>query len=214
MKKLLIALLMLLPVTLWAQTTAEPYAVLSDDGLTVTFYYDDQKASRGGIEINNSYVSRELREGIPYYKADTAIFDDSFANDTTLTSTAYWFMNCNNLTEIRGLSNLNTANVTDMSYMFYGCSGLTSLDVSGFNTANVTNMSYMFEGCSGLTSLDVAGFNTVNVTNMFALFSGCSGLTSLDVSNFNTAKVRQMQAMFARCSGLTSLDVRDRKSVV
>ena len=50
--------------------------------------------------------------------------------------------------------------------MFYGCSGLTSLDVSGFNTDNVTDMGWMFAGCSGLTSLDVSGFNTSNVTNM------------------------------------------------
>ena len=33
--------------------TAEPYAVLSEDSLTVTFYYDDQKAAREGIDINN-----------------------------------------------------------------------------------------------------------------------------------------------------------------
>ena len=52
---LLVALILtaIMPMKLWART--ELYAVLSDDGKTVTFYYDDQKASRGGIDI---YISR------------------------------------------------------------------------------------------------------------------------------------------------------------
>ena len=56
------------------------------------------------------------------------------------------------------MANVDTSSATSMSYMFYGCSGLTSLDLSGFNTSNVTNTSYMFYGCSGLTSLDLSGF--------------------------------------------------------
>ncbi len=116
------------------------------------------------------------------------------------------FYGCSGLTSL-DVSGFNTANVTNMAGMFYGCSGLTSLDVSGFNTANVTNMAGMFYGCSGLTSLDVSGFNTANVTNMAGMFYGCSGLTSLDVSGFNTANVTNMYGMFYDCSGLTSLDV-------
>ena len=37
--------------------------------------------------------------------------------------------------------------------MFDGCSGLTSLDVSGFKTSNVTEMSYMFCTVLGITCL-------------------------------------------------------------
>ena len=67
----------------------------------------------------------------------------------------------------------------DMSNMFYSCSGLTSLDLTGFDTSAVTNMGEMFRNCSGLTSLDLTGFDTSAVTNMGNIFSGCSGLTSL-----------------------------------
>ena len=42
-------------------------------------------------------------------------------------------------------------NVTDMSYMFSGCSSLSSLpDISKWNTNNVTTMTSMFDGCSSL----------------------------------------------------------------
>ncbi len=117
------------------------------------------------------------------------------------------FYGCSSLTSLN-LSNFNTANVTDMSYMFYSCSVLTSLDLSNFNTANVTNMSYMFYNCSKLTSLDLSNFNTANVTNMSYMFSYCSSLTSLTFGkNFNTANVTNMSAMFSQCSVLTSLDL-------
>ena len=32
--------------------------------------------------------------------------------------------------------------------MFYGCSSLKELNLNNFNTNNVTNMRFMFEGCS------------------------------------------------------------------
>ena len=35
-----------------------------------------------------------------------------------------------------------------MSKMFYECSSLKELNLDNFNTNNVTNMSYMFDGCS------------------------------------------------------------------
>ena len=40
-----------------------------------------------------------------------------------------------------------------MYRMFDGCSGLTSLDLSGWDTSNVNYMSEMFNGCSNLTSI-------------------------------------------------------------
>ena len=198
---------------------SEAYAVLSDDdvvlsqsatnityGKKLTFYYDNQKSARNGMSVD--FTDSMLREWNSSSSMITSVvFDSSFANDTTLTSTAWWFYNLGNLTTVTGIENLNTNHVTNMYSMFSDCSKLTSLDVSGFNTSNVTDMGYMFVGCSGLTTLDVRGFNTSNVTNMRNMFDSCSGLTSLDVSNFNTANVTNMYGMFMNCSGLTTLDL-------
>ena len=134
------------------------------------------------------------------------VFDKSFSTYTP-TSLYKFFCYLSELEIITGLEYLNTANVTDMSYMFYGCSKLTSLDVTNFNTANVTNMSSMFSSCLSLTSLDVTHFNTAKVTNMNKMFCNCSALTSLDVTKLNTANVTDMSYMFYSCSKLTSLDV-------
>ena len=189
---------------------AEPYAVLSENNnweWVLTFYYDDKKAERNGMDIGpfDSHESRgwnQQRESII-----NVVFDASFANCTTIVSTAFWFYECGHLTTIIGINNLKTDNVTDMTCMFDGCEELTELDLSGINTDKVTIMSGMFNRCSGLTSLDISGFNTANVTNMEGLFNRCSGLTSLDVSNFNTDNVKDMFNMFYGCSQLTSLDV-------
>ena len=187
------------------QATAEPYAVLSENNTVLTFYYDDQKAARNGMGVgpfsNSAYQSwYDQRESIT-----SVVFDALFANCTTISSTAYWFFECKNLSTITDVKNLKTDNVTDMRWMFYGCSGLTSLDLSHFETSNVTDMGLMFYGCSGLTNLDLSHFNTSNVTDMSVMFSYCSSLTSLDVSHFETSNVTDIGMMFYGCSALVNI---------
>ena len=118
-----------------------------------------------------------------------------------------WFKDMTNLTTIEGWENLNTSHVTNMRGLFYGCSKLTSVDLSHFNTNDVTDMGYMFYGCNGLTSLDLSSFITFRVSSMYAMFERCSGLTSLDLSNFDTSRVLEMDEMFYGCSNLTTIYV-------
>ena len=185
----------------------EPYAVLSEENTVLTFYYDENKESMGGMSVGpfNDYNNSG------WYDNRTTItkvvFDHSMAECTTIMSTAFWFYDCSNLTEIVEIENLRTNNVTEMQFMFYGCSGLTSLDVSNFDTGKVEHMGYMFYNCCGLTSLDVSHFDTKNVRETTSMFAGCYGLTSLDVSNFDTGNMWEINFMFSNCSGLTSLDV-------
>ena len=182
----------------------EAYAVLTADG-TLTFYYDNQWSEKEGILYD---LNTESSRPYWYYNRNSitqVVFDASF-RDARPSTTSSWFYGCSKLTSL-DLSNLNTSNVTSMNSMFYGCSGLTALDVSNFDTSSVTSMGYMFYGCSGLTALDVSNFDTSNVTSMRSMFGGCSGLTALDVSSFNTSRVSEMTAMFSSCSSLTTLDL-------
>ncbi|MBR3472763.1 MAG: BspA family leucine-rich repeat surface protein [Prevotella sp.] len=190
-----------------APASREPYAVLSNDNTVLTFYYDELKESRGGMGVG-PFETSESRGWHGSREAITSlVFDASFADCSSITSTRLWFDGLKNLANITGLEYLNTSKVTDMGRMFQDCQSLTSLDMSHFDTSNVTNMERMFYWCSGLTSLDVSHFNTSNVTNMEAMFNVCTKLTSLDVSHFNTSKVTDMILMFYGCSSLSSLDV-------
>ena len=123
-----------------------------------------------------------------------------------LTRMSSMFYGCSSLASV-DLSGFDTSQVTSIGSMFNGCSELTGLDLSGFDTSQVTFMGSMLSGCSGLTSLDLSGFDTSKVTNASDMFAGCSGLTSLDLSGFDTSKVTNASNMFAGCSGLTSLDL-------
>ena len=188
---------------------SEPYAVLSYNNTVLTFYYDSKKESRGGLSVG-PFADEEDRAWNNYrLSISSVVFDKSFAYCTTLTSTAYWFYECSNLTDITGISNLKTDHVTDMMFMFHGCESLTSIDVSGFKTDNLENMQGMFFRCEQLTSMDLSGFNTEKVTNMSALFSRCEGMTSVDLSGFKTDLVTDMRLMFNQCSSLTSLNLTD-----
>ena len=177
-----------------------PYALLSDDNKTLTFYYDEHKKSRGGMGVGpfNGY-------GEPEWYAQRAnitevVFDESFADYTELTSTAYWFYNCSALMTITGMEYLNTDNVTNMFYMFCNCSSLMDLDVTHFNTANVENMGSMFLGCSSLTSLDLLDFNTDKVTNMNGMFYECSSLKTIYCND--TWSCDFSMSMFSDCTSL------------
>ena len=179
----------------------EPYAVLSDNNTVLTFYYNDQMESRGGLNVYERQWNSHSGDII------TVVFDESFANCTTLTNTSSWFKGCSKLENIMGIENLRTDNVWDMGNMFNGCSSLTSLDVSGFKTDKVWDMNNMFNGCSSLTNLDVSGFKTDNVTNMNGVFCNCFSLTNLDVSGFKTDNVTDMSGVFYGCTNLISLDL-------
>ncbi len=165
--------------------TTEPYAVLSDNNTVLTFYYDDQKAARNGMSVGPFSSADERGWNESMNSIQTVVFDASFADCTTLTSTASWFYGLNHLNDIANIQNLKTNNVTTMFAMFYGCYSITSLDLAYFNTENVTNMEQMFYGCSGLYFLDLSSFNTANVTVMTGMFSECSSLAAIIAGNAN-----------------------------
>ena len=232
---LMLLMLLLLPAGMVAQKAASSskyIATYESSTQTLTFKKNvGETLPKNSAWVEDKMTVATIINNLGNGTIKHIVFDKSFRTYTP-TSLCRFFYNLTKLKTITGLEYLNTWNVTDMGYMFYGCSALTSLDVTHFNTAKVTNMSYMFASCvaltsldvtkfntekvtnmSGmfyscktLTSLDVSKFNTVNVTNMLQMFSGCK-LTSLDVTHFNTAKVTNMSCMFFKCSQLTSLDV-------
>ena len=116
------------------------------------------------------------------------------------------FYLADNLTTL-DLSNFDTSQVTDMSYMFYWMSRLTALDVSNFDTSKATNMNKMFSRTDKLITLDLSNFDTSQVTDMSYMFDDADNLTTLDLSNFDTSKVTNMDHMFSNTYNLTTLDL-------
>ena len=207
---LMLLMLLLLPAGMVAQRSASSskyIATYESSTQTLTFKKNvGETLPSNSVVVENRAKVATIKNKLGNGTIKHIVFDKSFSTYTP-TSLYQFFCYLSKLETITDLEYLNTANVTDMSYMFYSCSSLTSLDVTHFDTANVTNMSSMFWGCSSLTSLDVTHFNTENVTDMNSMFSSCSSLTSLDVTKFNTANVTNMSYMFTNCTALLSLDV-------
>ncbi|MBO7143160.1 MAG: BspA family leucine-rich repeat surface protein [Bacteroidales bacterium] len=183
-----------------------PYAVVSADETTLSFYYDDQWVSREGAVYGMNWKdhgARWARNSNVTQNITTVIFDGSFA-DARPFSCREWFSGFVNLTKIENIEYLNTEKVINMSMMFYDCCSLTALDVTKFKTDKVKNMHFMFycSGSSNLTVLDLTNFNTANVEDMGGMFR-CSRLTTIliNVSNWKTDKVTTNSRVF-ECSEL------------
>ena len=96
--------------------------------------------------------------------------------------------------------NLDTSQVTNMTYMFYGCSSLVS--VPAMDTSQVTNMPFMFNGCSSLVS--VPDMDTSKVTSMTYMFYGCSSLKDGKVRLIRPSSTKPSnRANMIMSSGLT-----------
>lgn len=187
----------------------EAYAVLTPDDGTLTFYYDNQRTTRQ----NYKYIYDMPKPGnepawaghwFPSQEdIKHVVFDASFSGYHP-TSTSSWFAHSINLQDIDGIRNLNTENVTDMSWMFSDCKALTSLDLSKFNTQNVAYMWGMFSGSEALTSLDVSKFNTQNVSDMRYMFYDCTSLTTIFCNSNWEVGYKFGNDMFNNCTKLKS----------
>ena len=157
-------------------------------------------------------------------------FSTFFNNDnngsSVLWTTQYMFQNCSSLSSIvfpngtnnsSGNNKFNTSNLRSMYGMFKGCSGLSTLDISGFiasrTTANI-DLSYMFDGCTNLggnggTFTFSQDLTNGKVTALYGMFRGCSSLSSLNL-NFNTQYVTTMKEMFKGCNCLSDLTLGPR----
>ena len=164
----------------------------------------NEKEIKENIEI---YVNNEKINFSYYYKfKKEGKYQIKYNFKKNLTNLGYLFCGCSSLTNIN-ISNFNTKNVNNMNNMFSDCKYLTNINLLNFNTKNVINMSYIFKGCEYLTNVDLSNFNTQNVNKMSYMFSGCKTLTNINLSNFNTQNVSNMSYMFDGCSSLTNINL-------
>ena len=147
-----------------------------------------------------------LRAKLTEYGEDYRMVEElPFGIDSRqVTNMSYMFRGCSSLTTV---PDMDTAQVTNMSSMFRDCSSLTTVPV--MDTSQVTDMQSIFRDCSSLTTVPV--MDTSQVTNMMSMFDGCSSLTTAPV--MDTAQVTDMRSMFYDCSSLTTVPDMDTRNV-
>ncbi len=224
MRAIMVMLVMLVSATAGAEETPKvtSWVLWSQETKTLYFVRDNVKHQANEkhneatitkvwkiVDKNDSKIPEKQKipwGGAAKSSCTKVVFEDSFS-DARPIYCKDWFKGFGKLVTIEGIENLHTDEVTTMNHMFYGCSALTGLNVSGFNTANVKDMSYMFYGCSALTELDVSNFNATSVTDISSMFEGCGTLKTLKMSGFKAKKLNSMGRLFKNCVALETIDM-------
>ena len=174
-----------------------------------------QSINLGNLEVGNSTDMTGMFSGCSNLETVTIKVvntngESSIVNNSERTQSGIsmneMFRDCTSLTNIIGIKEWDTSNVTNMYRMFRGCSNLKSIDISGLETSSVNNLEGMFEYCSKLTEIKgIEDLDVSNVTRLGWMFKECSSLTNLDLNKWNTSKVVSIQDMFHSCSNLSTL---------
>ena len=156
----------------WVKADPVAQAVWCEGDHTLYFVYHEQvsvndtfdgqivTAVWSGEAVTNSYAYMEGQSSssssVAWYptasSATTVKFDNTF-KDVKPVTLHKWFVGFTSLSNIIGIENLNTSEVTSMESMFSLCYSLTSIDVSSFDMSKVTNVSGMFTACTSLATI-------------------------------------------------------------
>lgn len=207
LSRLVVIMAFLFAGAIGAFAAVGPYVVFDSKAKTMTFKYGEQPTIDNVkcFTLNSeTYVPNWSNKDELKKNVTTVVFDESFAAARPTTCRS-WFNNFYQLTEIKGIKNLNTSEVRYMLYMFAGCSNLKSVDLTYMNLQKVEDMSYMFHYCLALNTVYLKGLNTSNVKKMNSMFELCKSLEHLDISSFNTQNVKNFQRMFYECNSLKAI---------
>lgn len=161
-------------------------------------------AGNGRVKLNKS--AKLLFKALGTYAGKIEMNGIENLDTSEVTDMSYMFTDGSQYTDL-DLSSFDTSNVTTMSGMFYGCSKLTNVNLANFNTKNVVKFTNLFNGCSAIENINLSSFDTSNVKNMYAMFGNCENLKNVNLKNFDTSKVTDMEAMFFNCKSLSKIDL-------
>ena len=194
------------------------FAIYSNDDKKLIFY---KRVISSLPKIGSKYMGRTV-SGIRKNAESSIdeIQDVSFTKDKVWginfkdtycpTNTSHWFDGFSGMDVPNGLAKIDTSQVTNMSYMFYGCNNMKFFFVNWWDTSKVTDMSYMFGRCYWMaleTGWNLQFWDTSNVKNMEGMFIFCSYCSTLTIEHWNTSKVENMYMMFWGCKSIYKLDL-------
>ena len=201
-----------------SSTTITPLSVTENGTYTAptgTAYSPVTVNVSGGESIG---ITREVTSGGMYrMPADNFTFSLP-ANATSIGSYAlyYAFYGCTSLTSV----NLSSLTTVPSSYAlanaFYNCTSLTSVDLSSLTRVTGSYGLYCaFYGCTSLTSVDLSSLTTVPGSNALNYaFYNCTGLTSVDLSSLTALTgPYALNYAFRNCPSLTSVDLSSLTTV-
>ena len=196
------------------QQVAAAYTAVSNKGGTLPATQNltnlataiDSIPSGGGSFIG---IPREVKNGV--YQMPTTSFTFSLPSDVTDVGNhglSYAFYGCTGLTSV-DLSSLTSVGNSSLQSAFYGCTGLTSVDLSLTTVLDGNGLNYAFYGCIALTTVDLSSLTSVGTNGLNYAFYGCTSLTSIDFPALTTVSgTSGLANAFRKCTGLSDIYFR------
>ena len=104
----------------------------------------------------------------------------NFNSDIETNDMKGMFYNCISLEEIN-LQKIKSGILIDVSYMLYNCNKLTSF-ISNSNSINIKEMTYMFYNCYSIKTININFIISSSSINMSNLFYNCKSLEKIEGS--------------------------------
>ena len=119
------------------------------------------------------------------------------------------FNNCAALTKVTGYENIVGSTTNTVNGMFNGCRLLSgTVDCSNWATNNVTNFSMVFYNCSNLTEINISGWNFSKSQGHYSIFENCSNLKTIYMDNIIKPDDAPAYAFFRNSSSLEKIYMR------
>ena len=115
---------------------------------------------------------------------------------SNVTNMRYMFFGCSKFN--CDLSSWDVSKVKDLSSMFYECKNF-NCDLSNWDVSNVNNMNFMFYSCENF-NCDLSSWDVSNVKNMICMFKFCKNFTGEGLENWNISNVTHMNDIFGKCT--------------
>lgn len=129
---------------------------------------------------------------------DIHILTEEDTNIYATGSLKQMFNGFDSMTTSNIMTNVNSADVKDMSQIFDGCKVLTS-DIT-LHIDNVETMEKAFYGCTVLPKVSLIGAGQEpdnNLDNTSNIFTGCSALNELNINDIKFAKLTSLNNLFS-----------------
>lgn len=218
------------PLTFAHEKMDRSYAALYADATDLTLVFGrglDVPAAFAGAELMESFRGLEEQDmpnlswcdftgDVCPWSAEAkricAVMSDETAKGCPIKPTIMdrWFQNMSLVQHISALETgaVDPTRVRSSSWLFYGCTALTSVPSSFMSrfTSVLTEAMAMFAGCSSLARLEaMSGSAMAHVQDTHRMFEGCSSLAQLDLSGWDISSLRSCSGMFNGCHRLRSV---------
>lgn len=194
-------------VTITANGTTE---ITPDEGYTLSKATVNVNVPSGSSEYNAAIPSIDNTPGSAYIYRNISKINLDGVRTVRSNYISYMFEYCSALRELIFGDFFGSFAPGTLMYcenMFFSCTALESIDLSGLRGLKLANVVSMFYGC-GLRSIDLSGVE-ITATSINNMFRECTNLEYVDLSGSTLSEVTTATSSFSNCTSLTNLVLAD-----